>query len=114
MDQLMQFQTCEKVSFRCHTVTKDDGSSTCRVPRYPFATRYTWRKVPSCHTDGALEQLYHLTLAVPSPTQDNNFEVRPILQGGKFEYPASADKILSPFKKIRWSHSASSRIRYSI
>ena len=111
MDQLMKIQThsCEKASFRCHKVTKADGSSICRVPRYPFATRYSWRKVPSCHSEEALEKLHHLDLAVPSVTQHNTFEVRPVLQGGKFEYPASSDEHLSPFSPLIFAATRSSQ-----
>ena len=41
-----------------------------------------------------------MDLAVPSPTRHNTFEVRPILQGGKFEYPASSDEHLSLFNPL--------------
>ena len=109
MDQLMQIQT--HCNFRCHKETKIDGSSNCRVPRYPFATRYSWRKMASFHSEEALERLYHLDMAVPSPTRDNTFEVRPILQGGKFEYHASTDEHLSPFNPLLFVVTKSTALR---
>ena len=99
---LMSVQThsCEKANYRCHKVIKNDGSSLCRVPRYPHSNKYSWRKVPSYHSDEALEKLHHLDLAVPSRSRDHTYDVCSILQGGKYEYPASSDEHLSPFNVL--------------
>ena len=101
-EHLMTVQThsCEKASFRCHKVTRDDGTTVCRVPRYPQSHTYSWRKVPTCHCDETLEKLHKIDLAVPSKTFDNSFDVSPSLQGGKFEYPAASDEHLSPFNVL--------------
>ena len=108
---LMQVQThsCEKASYRCHKVVKENGSTVCRVPRYPFSTQYTWRKVPSCHSDEALEKLFQLGLAEPSQHHDNTYQVDNLLQGGKFEYPASSEEHLSPFNTLLFIVSKSSQ-----
>ena len=101
-NDLMTVQThsCEKAGFRCHKVTKEDGSTICRVPRYPFSSEYKWRKVPSCHSEEALEKLFFLDLAVPSQSRDNTYDITNLLQGGKHEYPASTNEHLSPFNTL--------------
>ena len=100
--QLMTIQThsCEKANYRCHKIVKDDGSTICRVPRYPHSNQYSWRKVPSSHSEEALQVLHYLDLATPSKSHDDTFDVSDSLQGGKFEYPASSDEHLSPFNPL--------------
>ena len=108
---LMTIQThsCEKANFRCHKVVEDNGSTLCRVPRYPQSHNYSWRKVPSCHSEEALQKLFYLDLAVPSLSKDNTFEVSHQLRGGKHEYPASSDEHLSPFNTLLFLVSKSSQ-----
>ena len=96
----VQTHSCEKAGFRCHKVVKNDGESVCRVPKYPRSNVYSWRRVPSCHSDEALQKLFELDLAVPSTTRDNTYDVCSSLQGGKYEYPASSDEHLSPFNAL--------------
>ena len=105
----VQTHSCEKAGFRCHKVVKENGESICRVPRYPFSNIYSWRRVPSCHSDEALEKLFYLDLAVPSSSKDNTFDICPSLQGGKYEYPASSDEHLSPFNVLLFALTKSSQ-----
>ena len=105
----VQTHSCEKASFRCHKVIKNDGESLCRVPRYPHSNVYSWRKVPSCHSDEALQKLFELDLAVPSTSRDNTFDVCSSLQGGKYEYPSSTDEHLSPFNALPFVATKSSQ-----
>ena len=68
----MQIQThlLEKANNRCHETKEDNGSTLCRVPRYPLSTKYTWRKVSSYHSDETLQKLFGLELAQLSQSQD--------------------------------------------
>ena len=95
----IQTHSWEKANFRSHKIVKNNGSTLCRVPRYPQSHQYSWRKVP-CHSEEALQNLFYLDLAVPSQSKDNSFEVPDSLQGGKYEYPASSNEHVSPFTTL--------------
>ena len=102
LDQLMTVQThsCEKANYRCHKVISENRTTHCRVPKYPQSHTYSWRKIPTFHSDEALEKLFYLDLAVRSQNRDDTYDVSSALQGGKFEYPASSDEHLSPFNTL--------------
>jgi len=91
---------CRVRNYRCHRQTgKHLYETQCRVPNYgkdnPNPNMHSYACINANHNDDAKEILFNCGLLLRS-TSEEHYST-PLLQGGKYYYPAEQDEHLIPF-----------------